>query len=249
MKRSSVFTLRKIHKYFGVIIGIQFIFWTLGGIFFSWSNLDQIHSDPYKSIPHKFNNSIKLSTPQVLIDKLTTDLEYYEIEQLELLNINGSPVYRIGISDTNENKTKFFLADAVTGKLRPSLTKEESVGLAVTAFKPDAPVRKVEYLTSEEIGRHHEYRGRILPAYAVSFDHSSGVTIYVSPEMAQVVTFRNSNWRIFDFLWMMHTMDYSGRDNFGNWILKIMGLLGLITVLAGFILFFFSRKSFKRSKK
>jgi hypothetical protein len=40
----------------------------------------------------------------------------------------------------------------------------------------------------------------------------------------------------------MHTMDYEGRDNFGNILLKIFSVFGLITVLSGFLLFFISAK-------
>jgi hypothetical protein len=46
---------------------------------------------------------------------------------------------------------------------------------------------------------------------------------------------------------MMHTMDYEGRDNFGNILLRIFSIFGLVTVLSGFVLFFISAK-WKRRK-
>jgi hypothetical protein len=36
---------------------------------------------------------------------------------------------------------------------------------------------------------------------------------------------------------MMHTMDYQGRDNFNNLVLRAFSVLGLVTVLSGFTLF------------
>jgi len=54
-----------------------------------------------------------------------------------------------------------------------------------------------------------------LPAYAIRFDHPSKTTVYVATEMGAVTKFRNEKWRIFDFLWMLHTMDYQSRDNIG----------------------------------
>ncbi len=39
--------IRKIHRYLGLAIGIQFIMWTLSGLYFSWTDLDEIHGDPY----------------------------------------------------------------------------------------------------------------------------------------------------------------------------------------------------------
>lgn len=243
MKRSLHFYFRKIHRYFGVIIGIQFLFWTLGGLFFAWSDMDQIHSDPYKAESNYFNNSIGLSSPQITINDLNKEYNNFYIKNLELINVLDSPVYRFLILNSENKESKYILADARTGKIRSVLSKEESIKLAKSAFAFDSPISEVNELNDDNINNHHEYRGGILPAYAISFDHNSGVTLYVSPEMAKVVTYRNSNWRIFDFLWMMHTMDYSGRDNFGNYLLRFMAILGLITILSGFFVYYFSSKS------
>ena len=48
-------------------------------------------------------------------------------------------------------------------------------------------------------------------------------------------------------------MDYEGRDDFNNIILRAFSILGLITVLSGFTLWFTTsptiRKIFKKKKK
>jgi hypothetical protein len=41
---------------------------------------------------------------------------------------------------------------------------------------------------------------------------------------------------------MLHTMDYAGRDNITNWLLRALSVLGLATITSGFVLFFVSRK-------
>lgn len=98
----------------------------------------------------------------------------------------------------------------------------------------------VDYLTNTN--GHHEYRESPLPAYAITFEHLSKTTVYVASELGTVQNFRNNKWRIFDFLWMMHTMDYLGRDNFENILLRIFSIFGLVTVISGFTLFFASAK-------
>jgi uncharacterized iron-regulated membrane protein len=72
--------------------------------------------------------------------------------------------------------------------------------------------------------------------------------VYVASELGTVQKFRNKPWRIFDFLWMLHTMDYEGRDNFGNLLLRAFSIFGLITVLSGFVLFFVSSRLFRKKK-
>ncbi len=37
--------IRRSHRYLGVILGIQFLFWTISGLYFSWTNIDEIYGD------------------------------------------------------------------------------------------------------------------------------------------------------------------------------------------------------------
>ena len=112
--------------------------------------------------------------------------------------------------------------------------------MAKSRLKPEADVKEVKYLTNTN--GHHEYREKPLPAYAVTFSGNVNTTVYVSTEMGTVQSFRNNNWRIFDFLWMLHTMDYKERDNINNWVLRIFSVIGLITLASGFLLFGLTQK-------
>ena len=114
-------------------------------------------------------------------------------------------------------------------------------------FTERTAVSRVEYLT--EVDPHHEYRENPLPAYAVSFDNANRTTVYVATELGTVQKFRNRPWRLFDFLWMMHTMDYQSRDNFGNVLLKMFSVIGLITILSGFALYWVSSPSVRKLRK
>jgi hypothetical protein len=43
-------------------------------------------------------------------------------------------------------------------------------------------------------------------------------------------------------------MDYKGRDNFGNILLRAFSIFGLVTVLSGFLLYFTSSKRFRNKQ-
>jgi hypothetical protein len=76
----------------------------------------------------------------------------------------------------------------------------------------------------------------MLPAYVISYQEPNNLKVYVSFNDGALQTVRHRDWRWFDFLWMTHTMDYEGRDNMNNTVLRIFSVLGLITVLSGFIM-------------
>jgi hypothetical protein len=54
------------------------------------------------------------------------------------------------------------------------------------------------------------------------------------------VSRRHELWRIFDFLWMLHIMDYETRDNVNNWLLRGFTLLAFTTALSGTWLLWFA---------
>lgn len=235
---------RKTHRYFGVVIGVQFLFWTLGGIFFSWSNMEQIHGDTNRKPVGLIKDISNWKSPSEIISDSLSEIKVDSIISLKTINILGVPFYQLKYFDNETKKT--CLLNAKTGKLKLPLEKDEAIQVAKETFTPESEIKSIEYITSENINNHHEYRGRPLPAFVVAFAHKSGTRVYVSTEFGQVITFRNNNWRIFDFFWMMHTMDFKSRDNIGNLVLRIFSILGLITIISGFLLYYKTSKTQKK---
>jgi hypothetical protein len=60
--------------------------------------------------------------------------------------------------------------------------------------------------------------------------------LYVSAERGRVEARRNRTWRWFDWLWMLHIMDYDARSDFNHLLLQAASVLGLVTVASGFAL-------------
>lgn len=247
MAKSKHFYIRKAHRYLGVILGVQFMLWTIGGLYFSWSNMDEIHGDFQRKEVPLLSSDIALVSPSVVLDAIKRAHRIDSIVSIQLIEILGKPFYQVRCISAlkpgtghNQNGAMNHLADATNGNLRGPLTKEEAIQVASAHFNGTPKVKAVERLT--QTSGHHEYRENPLPAYAITFEHPTNTTVYVASELGTVEKFRNEKWRIFDFLWMLHTMDYQGRDNLGNFLLKAFSIFGLVTVMSGFTLFFVSRK-------
>ena len=242
-KREFIRNIRKWHRYLGLILGIQFLLWTIGGLYFSWTNIDEIRGDHIK----KQSSFLPVNATYIAPSKFLHDLELKPeaLVSLKLTSILKEPFYEVVyLSNTEE---KVALVNAINGSVREPLTQKEASTIAKDKLSVDAKITAVEYLT--EAGKHHEYRGRPLPAYAITFDAPANTTVYISKDYANVQTLRSNKWRVFDFLWMLHTMDYQGRDNFNNWLLRAFSIFGIFTILSGFSLFFLTSKTLKRSKK
>jgi hypothetical protein len=244
IRKNWHYRVRRIHRYLGVFIGIQFFLWTLGGLYFSWSDMDKVHGDHLKAPTHTISPDFAWSNPQDIIQAIKAKDSLHAIFDMRLIQILGQPYYQVIYSNGLDGGKKIQLAHAVSGALRGELTNTEATEIAKHSVSNPGNVLKTEYLTTTN--GHHEYRDQPLPAYAIFFEHEEDITVYVSAQLGTVQKFRNNSWRNFDFLWMLHTMDYKSRDNISNWILRILSILGLLTILSGFTLFWLSIRRKKR---
>ncbi|MFO7314384.1 PepSY domain-containing protein [Rhodothermus marinus] len=231
--RVPVRTIRKLHRYLGLIIGIQLLLWTGSGLFFSLNPIEKVRGERLMAPPATLSpDDTLLTTPTRALKALRTQFPTAEVLQVTLRPLLDRPVYEITFR--HEGRLRFALVDARTGHLRPPITEAEAMAIARADFIPEAPVAAVEYLTEAPPGS--EFRGSPLPVYRVVFDHPTGTRIYVAAENGRVTARRNDTWRWFDFFWMFHIMDYRTRDNFNHLLLQSFSLFGLLTVLSGFVL-------------
>src|SRR5688500_16027510 len=239
------YLIRRSHRFLGICIGVQFLAWTLGGLYFSWSDMDEVHGDYELNHEHALPDSGTYISPSLLFDSIRINEPSFTLTDLRLIKIIDQPHWRATYEagHDKEHKDVSFLYDAVSGEYRPPLSEEEAIAVAKKQYLGKGEIQSVRYLTSA--GKVHEYREQPLPAYAVTFNDKRHTTFYVASELGVITKARNMPWRQFDFLWMLHTMDYGSRDNITNWLLRIFSIFGLITVLSGFTLFFVSLRKKK----
>ena len=136
---------------------------------------------------------------------------------------------------------------ARTGTLKNQISESEALTVAKENLIAGLEVEKIELI--QETGPHHEFRGRSLPAYAIHFKHPDLLVAYVDARSGIFQKVRHQSWRWFDFLWMSNTMDYQGRDDFNNLLLRLFSLFGVFTVLSGFLLWGTSSPTLKKIVK
>ena len=218
--------IARVHKILGLVIGLQLLFWTISGLFFTLYPIETIHGDPFR--PHPDHG-------QLVVSDITVDPDWAaglvkgELERVELKMFLGDPVWQI---KTNLSTS---MVDAVTGDLRSPITQDELT--ALTSYGPDAATRplgktSIQYMISENPKR--EYSGK-LPAWIVEYSPGKQ-RIYVDAMTGDITAVRTTKWRIFDVLWRFHIMDVPGEDEFDSWWLKLVAFSGLTTILFGIAL-------------
>ena len=81
-----------------------------------------------------------------------------------------------------------------------------------------------------------EYRDHPLPAFRVALGDRTGTVVYVDALTGKVTARRNDVWRVYDFLWSLHILDYSAREDFHHPLMYLAASLALLTVASGAVL-------------
>jgi hypothetical protein len=231
---TAKYWIRKSHRWLSLLIGIQVLFWMLSGFYFALIPIESIRGEDRVSErePENFAHT-PLASPQLAIAQLLKRSgASLQVRKLQLRRVLEVPVYEISYDLGGESHS--VLADARDGQLLAPVDREQATAIAEQDFAPNAAVLSVDYV--ENVGVDDEYRSGPLPAWRVGFDDDDSTRLYVSAELARVTARRNTSWRIFDFLWMLHIMDFDARDNFNTLLLQVFAALGLIIVISGFIL-------------
>ena len=157
IKNKNLF-IRKIHRYLGLFIGIQFLGWTISGLFFSWSDIDSVHGDHLLKSPAFISANVSTVSPTIAIEKLRQSQSVDSIHSVHLVRVLDNPVYQIAYfsghaGEGMHHHIHYALANAGTGELRQALTKDEGLAVAKEQVVSGAQVSAVQYL--DQTDGHH----------------------------------------------------------------------------------------------
>ena len=87
MVKSKHFYIRKTHRWLGLLLGIQFLMWTISGLYFSWSNIDEVHGDFQKNNAPLLSINTALVSPTIALDTIKKNSKIDSIISIQLIEI------------------------------------------------------------------------------------------------------------------------------------------------------------------
>ena len=226
---------RSLHKWFGLVIGLQLLIWLASGLYMVIVDLDFIHGDPLVK-----NMQQAVVVPgSVLISMATLRSKYPDATRIGIKPVLGKSLYTVTTPDAR------YLLDAETAAVISPLNEETARDIAIFHFNGNARILNTSLITSNPPT---EIQTRRLPLWRIDFDDRFSTSFYIDPYTGRLVTRRHQYWRIFDFMWMLHIMDYDERTDAHNLLLKTAQVTGLIFAITGLwlLLYAFSGRRKKR---
>lgn len=213
--------IRVAHRWLAIALGLQVFLWIASGVVMSWFDIDVVRGDA--SAPVIVPRAIEprnYALPGGVIAQMQGP-----VTELRLRSINGRLVYEaIGISET-------AAFDPQTGQKVAPLTSDGVRLVARSAYVGDAEIESVELLGDPP----KEFRGPT-PVWLVQYADPDRTRLYVSPTTGEVLARRTQIWRVYDFFWMLHIMDYKDRTDFNKPLLRIASLTGALFAISGLCL-------------
>ena len=220
------------HRWIALIVGLQLLAWSIGGFMFTILDLDDVHGDlerreqPAKPVRV---DRIAITASEAVEAAVAEKLISGAPAQLRLRERFGRTVYELLDQDGQSSGA----VDATTGEVLARITEQEAREAALADFEPQVEIASVKLLEGEPP---LEFRGGTMPVYQIIMDHPKETHLYISPITGEVLKRRNQPWRLFDFFWMLHIMDYSERDDFNHPLLTGASVLAILTSFSGLVL-------------
>ncbi len=227
----KLLTLQKLHKWVALFVGIQLLLWTLSGLVFAVLDQKSVSGELLASPPPMptLAAAVTLTDPSAWLGTYVDRI----VKEVALRSLDGGWVYRIvhenGIELRRAEDGALVVIDAARAR-RLALVHYRGGGRLVSVKYHSEPT-----LETREAGA----------TWQATFDDPAGTSLYFSADDGTLVVARSDTWRVFDFFWMLHTMDYAGRDDFNNPLVILVTSTSLWVALTGVLLLF---RVFRRTK-
>jgi uncharacterized iron-regulated membrane protein len=227
---------RMLHKWLALIVGIQALLWVASGFYMVVVDLDFIHGDP---LVRNLTTAPPLQ-PSSWVPIRTLVARYPGIEHIRVKGLPGlaHALYEV------KSGSGIVLVDAVTGTQLSPLPRERVAQLARAYYAGTGALAGLDLLVDDPP---LEIR-RPLPLWRADFDDGLQTSLYIHPASGELVTRRHRLWRWFDFLFMLHIMDYKERENVNNALLRVATGVGLTLAASGLWLLYFSLRRRARTQ-
>ena len=211
-------TLRRWHVWLGWLVGVPFLFWALSGLIMVWKPIEEVRGTEVLAAPVP----VVLTAPAVLPSVVAgVPLAKVSLEQRA-----AGPRWVI---EVRNGPTR--LADPVTGRLLGPVSAADASAEVAARLRSDARIERVTRTSAAnpplELRR---------PVDSWQVDLSDGTHVFVSADSGAVIATRTPWWRLYDWMWGLHIMDLSGReDTHNNWLVSF-AVISLVTVLMALVL-------------
>lgn len=226
---------RALHRWVGLVVGLQLLAWIVGGFYFSFVPIEEVRGRWLVEQPDPVPVTGRVRLPPDLAAGQCTGARL----RTDLPRAPGRPVWVLECADGTR------VHDGITGEPMAPLDAQRVRSLGARL----GGVAALDASLLKQAPPGAEFRGAPLPIWQVSLEHPQSPRLYLSPETGELHAVRTDTWRLFDLLWGLHIMDWDDRDDFNHLLLQGAALLALVSTGSGlWLAFAYYRRRLRRGR-
>jgi len=218
-------TSLQLHKWIGLIVGLQVLAWVLGGLIMTALPIEQVRGEQHIAFA---------AQPAIGVDTVLPLAEVTERAGLELAsaNLRNTPRGPVWILASPSGQEVWY--DARTGGEVQEITADQAKAAAAAVYAGKGGPQAAELLDDPP-----PEAGAGGPLWRVRFDDGEGTSLYLDPFTGDVVSRRSDLWRFYDFFYRLHIMNFGPSENYNHPTIVAASALALAIVATGFVLLWF----------
>jgi uncharacterized iron-regulated membrane protein len=238
---------RTIHNWMGLILAIQITLWFASGLVMAWLPIEDVRG---AHLRHTFqaNWQHAIQSPQSVLASHSADATLALSQRLIVSEDKPRmvPVYTVSkaITENGAQQNTSVRYNAMNGAILAPLSEAEINQAAILQYAGTGKLSEVTFLSTLP----QEVQQLPSPIWQVQFDDTENTRLYIDPNTGNVLRVRTDTWRLFDFMWMLHIMDYEDRSDFNHPLLIGFSAGALLFTLTGIVLLFQRFRPRKRSR-
>ncbi len=213
----SLRLVSRLHRLLALVIGVQVLFWTASGLFFTLYPIEVVRGE------HLIARAEAMEIPKGAAVLSPAEAAGGPFHEATLRRFLGVMVYEI------ETAAGRGLVDAETGDRISPIGEALARAVVEAAWVGEGALVAIERVDEPP----REY-GRPGPVWRAEFEGPDRATLYVDASTGELRVVRTPVWRLFDLLWGLHIMDWTSRETFTTWWMKTFSAGALVLTLAGF---------------
>lgn len=218
----------QLHKWIGLVVGIQILFWVLGGLVMTAIPIERVHGDHHITAP---------PPPAWPADKIIPLAEvaksagYAEVAKAQLRATPNGPVWIVSAASGQER-----WLNALTGEDIVEMDEAKARATAAANYEGKGKPVAAALLDNPPAEAGTPEGGAL---WQVKFDDGEGTTLYLDPFTGDVAARRSDVWRFYDFFFRLHIMNFGRAETYNHPLIIIASAVALAVVVTGFVLLWF----------
>jgi len=212
----------QIHKWLALVVGLQVLGWVLGGLVMTAIPIEVVRSEHHVAA---------FQPPALPAEDVLSVGQAARAAGVEPVEATLKTTLRGTLWSLKDAEGKTTVVDAATGQAMTPLTEAEARQFAAALYEGTGRPVAVRHFAEAP-----QETGKEGPLWRVDFDDAEHTSFYLSPETGELASRRSNVWRLYDFFWRIHILDFKTGDNFNHPVIIGAAALTLPVVVTGLIL-------------